>query len=114
LKHIPGGRIVGINAWVLHYDKKVFPKLEKFIPESWLYSDKKTLAEMGKSFFSFGAGSRTCIGKNISLMEMTKIIPQMLREYENILARPEKDWKMKNRWFVQQSGLDWVLKKRER
>jgi cytochrome P450 len=113
-EHIPGGTIVGINAWVLHYDEKVFPEPEKFIPERWLDSDKKKLAEMEKSFFSFGAGSRTCVGKNISLMEMTKIIPQMLREYEIILAHPEKDWKMKNRWFVQQSGLDCILKKRER
>jgi cytochrome P450 len=68
---------------------------------------------MEKSFFTFGAGSRICIGKNISLMEMAKIIPQMLREYEISLAHPKKEWKTKNGWFVQQSGLECVLKKRE-
>jgi cytochrome P450 len=25
-EHIPGGTIVGINAWVVHYDEKVFPE----------------------------------------------------------------------------------------
>lgn len=41
---------------------------------------------MEQSFFAFGAGSRTCIGKNISLMKITKIVPQLLREFEVALT----------------------------
>jgi len=51
---------------------------------------------MEQSFFAFGAGSRTCIGKNISLMEMTKIVPQLLREFEMTLAYRGREWKTKN------------------
>jgi cytochrome P450 len=111
-QHIPAKTIIGINAWVLHYDEKVFPKPEKFMPERWLDSDERKVAEMERSFFAFGAGSRTCIGKNISLMEMAKIIPQLLREYKIALAHPKKEWKTKNVWFVQQSGVDCVLTRR--
>jgi hypothetical protein len=36
---------------------------------------------------------------------MHKIIPQLLREFEIRLHSPEKEWKTKNVWFVQQEGL---------
>lgn len=55
---IPAGTKVGINAWVLHFDENVFKQPERFWPERWLISDEKKLAEMEKSFFVFGAGSR--------------------------------------------------------
>ena len=67
---------------------------------------------MEQSFFAFGAGSRMCIGKNISLMKMTKIVPQLLRESEVTLAYRDSEWKTNNSWFVQQEGLICNLLKR--
>lgn len=104
-KHIPAGTTVGINAWVLHHDPKVFPDPESFLPERWLESSTEKLKEMERSFFAFGAGSRTCVGKNISLIEMHKIIPQLLRDFTFQFHKPEVEWKTKNAWFVQQEGL---------
>lgn len=104
-KQIPGGTIVGINAWVLHRNSQIFPDPDSFIPERWMESSPEALKEMEKSFFTFGAGSRTCIGKNISLLEMYKIIPQLLREFEIRLYSPEQEWRTRNAWFVQQEGL---------
>ncbi|KAL2856972.1 cytochrome P450 [Aspergillus pseudodeflectus] len=104
-KHIPAGTTVGINAWVLHHNPTVFPDPEAFVPERWLESSPEKLKEMEQSFFVFGAGSRTCVGKNISLIEMHKIIPQLLREFRIQLHQPLKQWKTKNAWFVQQEGL---------
>jgi cytochrome P450 len=111
-QHILTNTIVGTNAWVLHYDEKVFPQPKKFIPERWLDNDEKKLADMEESFFAFGPGSRTCMGKNASLTEMTKLIPQLLREYEVMLVDPSKEWKTMNVWFVQQSGVECILTKR--
>ncbi|KAL5361449.1 cytochrome P450 [Aspergillus floccosus] len=104
-KHIPAGTVVGINAWVLHQNPDVYPNPEVFVPERWLESSPAELKAMEQSFFAFGAGSRTCIGKNISLMEMHKIVPQILREFEVRLHEPEREWKTRNVWFVQQEGL---------
>jgi len=59
--------IVGINALVLHHNEKVFPEPKKFTPERWLESEEEALLEMGKSFFAFGAGSRTCVLARISV-----------------------------------------------
>ncbi|OIW22882.1 putative cytochrome P450 pisatin demethylase [Coniochaeta ligniaria NRRL 30616] len=111
-KYIPGGTIVGINPWVLQHDPNVYDDPESFIPERWLTSDAEKLVQMEASFIAFGAGSRTCVGKNISLMEMAKIVPQLLRRYSIELADPKSEWKTSNRWFVQQSGLVCVLRER--
>lgn len=37
---------------------------------------------MNGTMFQFGAGSRTCIGKNISLMEIYKLVPSFLRRFD--------------------------------
>ncbi|KAL4878833.1 cytochrome P450 [Aspergillus karnatakaensis] len=112
-RHIPAGTTVGINAWVLQHDPKVFPDPESFVPERWLKSTPEKLKEMEQSFFAFGAGSRTCMGKNISLIEMHKIIPQLLRDFTIRLHSPKEEWKTKNAWFVQQEGLICDLERRK-
>ena len=45
---------------------------------------------MDGNMFQFGAGSRTCIGKNISLLEVYKLVPSFLRRFEvtSFLALP--------------------------
>ncbi len=60
----------------------------------------------------FGVGSRTCLGKNISLMEMSKLIPQILRDFDLVLADPEIPWKTVNWWLVKQTGLLCKVRKR--
>ncbi|KAB8230873.1 cytochrome P450 [Aspergillus alliaceus] len=100
-QHIPAGTIVGINPWVVHRDPATFPQPDSFIPERWLESSPERLKKMEKAFFNFGAGARSCIGKSISLVEMHKIVPQLLREFE-IHLHDGKPWKTRNAWFVQQ------------
>lgn len=113
--HIPGGTIVGINAWALHHDASTFPNPSSFEPERWLESEvsKERLAEMEKAFFPFGAGSRTCIGRNISMIEMRKIISQLLREFE-VEIPGDKEWTCKNVWFVQQQMPPCRLRRRSK
>ncbi len=80
---IPGGTIVGCNAWVIHKREEVFgSQVDSYIPERWLDAGKEQLKEMNGTLFQFGAGARTCIGKNISLLEMYKLVPSFLRRFE--------------------------------
>jgi cytochrome P450 len=62
----------------------------------------------------FGAGARTCLGKNISLMEMSKLVPQLLRRYHIKLADPNAEWELFDYWFVKQEGLRCVLMRRDK
>lgn len=82
-KHIPGGTIVGCSAWVLHRDEGVFgPRTDEFRPERWLDASEEQKARMNSVLFSFGAGTRTCIGKHISILEMYKVVPAVIRQFE--------------------------------
>jgi cytochrome P450 len=96
---IPGGTIVGCNAWIIHKRQDVFGihhSVDDFVPERWLEANKEQLKEMNANMFQFGAGSRTCIGKNISLLEVYKLVPSFLRRFEISLAAPSQDWQLHN------------------
>lgn len=64
--HIPGGYIVGVNPAVLQRDKVVYgPDADTFNPDRWIEGDH---AWMERTMFQFGAGTHTCIGKNVSYL----------------------------------------------
>jgi cytochrome P450 len=80
---IPGGTIVGCNAWVVHKNEDIFgARVDDYIPERWINTDLEHVKQMEGSLFQFGAGSRTCIGKNISLLEIYKLIPSFMRRFD--------------------------------
>ncbi|OAP56472.1 hypothetical protein AYL99_09651 [Fonsecaea erecta] len=102
-----GGTIVGVNAWVLHRNKDVFGQdAEVWNPERWLEADAQQLKAMERATLTFGSGSRTCLGKNISLLEISKLVPQVLRSYEITLMTPGEEWQAKNFWFVKPESLN--------
>ncbi|MCJ1307251.1 hypothetical protein MMC25_000897 [Agyrium rufum] len=105
-EYIAGGTIVGCNAWVIHRRAEVFgDDVEEYRPERWIDADKEQRKEMDGTLFQFGAGSRTCIGKNISLLEIYKLVPSFLRRFEVKLAKPDEEWKLHNAWFVKQHNF---------
>lgn len=89
-RHIPGGTIVGCSAWVIHRLPQIFgDDVDDFRPERWLPeegkdadAEKERIKEMNAHMLQFGMGSRTCIGKNISLLEVYKLVPSLLRRFE--------------------------------
>ncbi|KAL6157922.1 hypothetical protein ACJQWK_07420 [Exserohilum turcicum] len=88
---IPGGTIVGCNAWVIHRRHEVFGyDVDAFRPERWLEASPDKLKEMKGSMLQFGAGARTCIGKNISLLEIYKLVPSFLRRFEVSFGEEKK------------------------
>ncbi|EXJ60076.1 cytochrome P450 oxidoreductase [Cladophialophora yegresii CBS 114405] len=111
--HIPAGTIVGINPWVTNRSPVFGPEPEKFNPSRWLTASQEQLKEMDNIWeLNFGAGSRKCIGRNISWIEIHKVIPELLRRYRVELTYPEKEWHICNHWFVQQEGLICSLTRR--
>lgn len=80
---IPAGTTVGISPYVLHRNQEAFgADAEVFRPERWLEGGEEGRKAMERFNMTFGGGSRACIGKNISLMELSKIIPEILLRYD--------------------------------
>jgi hypothetical protein len=62
-RHIPAGYSIGMNAAVVGYDEDVYgPDAHTFQPKRWL---GENASAMNKHNLIFGAGTRTCIGKNV-------------------------------------------------
>ncbi|KAL1844957.1 hypothetical protein VTK73DRAFT_1444 [Phialemonium thermophilum] len=68
---------------------------------------------MNGTMFQFGMGPRTCIGKNISLLEIYKLVPSMLRRFEIEFKDPNQEWKLVNAWFVKQNNFTTTFKLRD-
>jgi len=100
-QYLKGSTIVGINPWVSHRDRATFGQdAEAWKPGRWL-CDEATRRRMEHGLLTvgcwnvvsfsplqlfdvgqFGAGHRSCIGKNISYLEVYKLVPTMLQLYD--------------------------------
>lgn len=103
-KRIPSGYRIGMNPAVVHYNKDIFGQdADQFRPERWLVEIDEWKA-MDRYLLTFGAGTRTCIGKNISLIELHTLVPEVLRHFDLKMAH-ERPWTLSNRWFHKQTDV---------
>ncbi|KAL3442486.1 cytochrome P450 [Aspergillus insuetus] len=111
--HLPAGTIVGVNAAVIHGDKSIFgDDAAEFRPERWTEGSEERVKIMERHLMTFGYGSRTCIGKNISIMEMGKLVPQLMRQFDIEWASECPEWRVETFWFAKQHGLICRLRSR--
>ncbi|CAI6341915.1 unnamed protein product [Periconia digitata] len=79
---IPGGTEVTTHAYTMQRDTGLYGEdAEVFKPERWLVNDETTL-EYEASQFTFGMGPRVCLGKDIAIMEMYKLLPEIVRRFD--------------------------------
>jgi len=111
-RFFPEATVIGVNTWVAHFNEDVFGKdAKQFRPERWIEAEKEDgerLKEMEAYYMPFGLGSRTCLGKHISILEMSKLIPQLVRKFDFELEKADKEWETTNVWFVK--PVDFTVK----
>ena len=111
-KYLPEGTVVGCNAWTVHRDKVLYgDDADIFRPERWLEATPEHARKMETLLFTFGGGKRTCVGKNIAMLEITKFIPELFRRIEFQLIDPSR-YKVTSTWLAPQTGLDVNMKTR--
>jgi cytochrome P450 len=71
------------NTRALSFNTSVFgADAHRFNPERFLNASPTQLATMERTNFHFSQGKRNCIGMNIAWMEMLKLIPAMVKEFD--------------------------------
>ncbi|KAF3765993.1 cytochrome P450 [Cryphonectria parasitica EP155] len=118
---LPAGTNVGVNAWTAHRNEEVWGRdAEVFRPERWLEAqaeadvggNKARLQRMEAYYLPFGLGSRTCIGRHISILEISKLVPRLLRDFAFELARPGEEMQCEDFWFVLPKSLAVKVRRR--
>ena len=114
---LPGGTVVGINPWVQHRDERIFgEEPEQWRPERWLTARERETKSMEHNLLSFGAGKRSCLGKNVAMLELHKVVPALLMRFDVRWAKGYEDgkhWEVVNKWVLEQRGLMVELRERE-
>ncbi|KAJ4294347.1 hypothetical protein N0V90_008037 [Kalmusia sp. IMI 367209] len=109
--HIPAGYRAGMNPAVVLFNKEVFGEdAREFRPERWQESEARNHA-MDKAMINFGAGTRTCIGRNLALAQAYKVSATILREFTFEMAH-DRPWQTYNAGFRGQYDVICNLRRR--
>ncbi|KAI0465547.1 benzoate 4-monooxygenase cytochrome P450 [Xylaria cf. heliscus] len=95
---IPPDTNVSIAAYTAHRDPDVFPDPETFDPSRWLAKGSDSLRKMLAVYIPFSAGTRGCIGRNVSILIQAICIATLVYRYDFALSNPA--WEMEfEEWF---------------
>jgi cytochrome P450 len=117
---VPAGSYVGMNPYIVGRNKDIFgPDADTFNPDRWLQqageSDEELKDRMQRwrmADLTFGGGSRICLGRNLSLMEVYKVVATLIATFNIELEDPNEQWWYTSRWFWRTKGVVCKLKPR--
>ncbi|KAK4096345.1 cytochrome P450 [Parathielavia hyrcaniae] len=117
---VPAGQMVGMNPYIVGRNKSVFgDDADEWNPARWLQRDGETddeyrerMQRWGQSILAFGGGYRICLGRNLSMMEVYKVVPTLLATFDIELEDPNEVWWTCSRWFYRTKGVICRLKPR--
>ncbi|EFX04226.1 benzoate 4-monooxygenase cytochrome p450 [Grosmannia clavigera kw1407] len=118
---VPSGTAVGINPYIVGRNEGVWgPDANEFLPERWLKNDgedndtyKRRLRQMNAADLAFGGGSRICLGRNVALLEIYKVVATLVLRYKILPSKVPKEFVIFSSWFSRQLGLVCRLEKRQ-
>lgn len=87
---VPGGVSVSVSSWAASHNPANFRDCDSFIPERWL--DDAYATDLKKAMQPFSLGPRSCIGKNLSYMEMRLIVARMLWNFDIVSTDAAWQW----------------------
>jgi len=74
---VPAGTEITNNAWTIQRNKDFYGEdAEEFKPERWMESEQRSF-RLEAAQFTFGAGPRVCLGKEVAMLEMHKLLPEV-------------------------------------
>lgn len=126
-RYFPEGISVGVPArqYHRHAEHAFGSSPEEYRPERWIGGTDEERRLRDSNMLSFGGGSRVCLGKNISLLEISIAFPMLMRKFDfEVVPRREKDgstrhggdqhdWNVFSTWFAVQSDMHMTVKTRQ-
>lgn len=98
---LPEGVDAGISPFVAHQNRAVFgDDSSVFRPERWIEADSHRRVAMENYWIPFGRGPRVCIGKDLTLMEMRKVLVKMVLQFDLKFQAFGSELQVDNHWFV--------------
>ncbi|KAI1871018.1 hypothetical protein JX265_006058 [Neoarthrinium moseri] len=82
---------------------------ESFRPERWMDADS---AALEKYFIPFGLGYNSCAGQNLARIELSKILPTLVRDFDVEQVNPNQEWSYKPYVTVVPGGWPVYIKRR--
>lgn len=87
-KFVPEGTEITCNPWLVHRDSNVYGQdAELFRPERWFDCEKAK--DYSRYSMGFGYGPRSCLGKDIALMELYKAPLLLLLKFRLRIANEQ-------------------------
>jgi cytochrome P450 len=81
--YFPEGTSVGCMPAAIHHNAKVFGEdHDVFRPERWLTNDAEHLRQMEAAHMGFSRGRKNCLGQNIAVMQMKKVLPALIMKFK--------------------------------
>ena len=107
--HFPPGTALSVPAYTIHHSKEIWgDDAEEFKPERW---EKERLTERQKNaFIPFSYGPRSCVGRNVAIMELALTVATVFRRYEFLLLQEEL--KTREGFLRKPLGLNVGMRKR--
>lgn len=109
---VPQGVTLGVNPYIMARDSVYGSDAHEFRPERWLRGPgepiekyQERLSAMNAADFVFGGGARRCIGQNLALIQLHKLVATLVTRFDIELVNPEKEWTMRGAWFPHLSGM---------
>ncbi|PCG92110.1 Cytochrome P450, E-class, group I [Penicillium occitanis (nom. inval.)] len=92
--YLRGGTFVGLNVWGVQRNKTIYGNnADLYYPERWLVDDIEKLHIMHQTHsLIFGHGSTRCLGGSMAMMEISKDIFELVRNFDITIANPHKPW----------------------
>lgn len=81
-RFLPEGTSAGVFTPCVHSTTDFGEDVTVFRPERWTEAEPDKLRGMERAFMGFSRGKRVCLGQHIALMQMKKVIPTLVMDYE--------------------------------
>ncbi|KAL4802468.1 cytochrome P450 [Aspergillus unguis] len=112
--YIPPGCRIGMSAAAQNRDPDVYGcDRNAFRPERWL-EDPAVVSRYESGNMTFGGnGPRTCIGRNIAIVEISKFLAQFVRQFDFEFVNKRNPWTVTSAWSAHPHNMHVKLAARQ-